>query len=62
MRQIPHRVTSSGEFEQEGMTLELMNEWNRVYAGPAPMIIINGRAKASPTIEEVVAEYDRCKE
>ena len=44
------------------MTLELMNEWNRVYAGPAPMIIINGRAKASPTIEEVVAEYDRCKE
>lgn len=56
------RVTSSIGFVQEGITLELINSWNRVKEGPEPIVVINGKAKANPTVEEVVAEYDHSRD
>ncbi|MFH1146960.1 MAG: hypothetical protein V1736_04560 [Pseudomonadota bacterium] len=41
------------------MTPELINAWNRVNEGPSPIVIVNSKAKANPTVDEVVAEYSR---
>jgi len=37
--------------------MPLVNRTNVVLGGEIPIVIINGRAKANPTIEEVQAEY-----
>jgi uncharacterized protein HemX len=37
--------------------IPLLNRTNTVLGGEIPIVIINGRAKANPTIEEVRAEY-----
>jgi hypothetical protein len=55
---IPYRETSRANFS----TLASQAEANRVMSvmnGPVPVVYVNGRAKANPTPEEVVAEYRR---
>lgn len=55
---VPYRQTDSAEFS----SLTTQEEANRVMAvmnGPIPIVYVNGRAKANPTPEEVVAEYRR---
>jgi hypothetical protein len=37
--------------------MPLVNRTNEVLGGEIPIVIINGRAKANPTVEEVRAEY-----
>jgi hypothetical protein len=37
--------------------MPLLNRTNTVLGGEIPIVIINGRAKANPTAEEVQAEY-----
>lgn len=37
--------------------MPLLNHTNAVLGGEIPIVIINGRAKANPTAEEVRAEY-----
>jgi len=37
--------------------MPLVNLTNAVLGGEIPIVIINGRAKANPTVEEVQAEY-----
>lgn len=57
-RNIPYRETSSANFS----ALSSQEEVARVTAvmeGPIPIVYVNGRAKANPTVEEVVAEYRR---
>ncbi len=55
---VPYRQTSHAEFsnltsqEQADRVTEVMN-------GPIPIVYVNGRAKANPTPEEVIAEYGR---
>ena len=57
-QRIPYRETSNADFS----TLSSQEEANRVMSvmnGPVPVVYVNGRAKANPTPEEVVAEYRR---
>ena len=37
--------------------MPLVNRTNEVLGGEIPIVILNGRAKANPTVEEVQAEY-----
>ena len=55
---IPYRETSSADFS----TISSQDEADRVMRvmnGPVPVVYVNGRAKANPAPEEVVAEYRR---
>lgn len=55
---IPYQQSSNATFS----TLASQDEADRVTAvmnGPVPVVFVNGRAKANPTSEEVVAEYRR---
>lgn len=55
---VPYRQTDSAQFS----TLNSQEEADRVTAvmnGPIPIVYVNGRAKANPTPEEVLAEYRR---
>jgi hypothetical protein len=55
---IPYRETSSAQYS----ALSSQDEAARVMAvmeGPIPIVYVDGRAKANPTAEEVVAEYRR---
>lgn len=57
-QRIPYQETSNADFS----TLSSQDEANRVMSvmnGPVPVVYVNGRAKANPTPEEVVAEYRR---
>jgi hypothetical protein len=36
---------------------ELTQAWNTVMQGMPPIVYINGKAKANPTLEDVVTEY-----
>ena len=36
---------------------ELSRAWNTVMKGTPPIVYINGKAKANPTLEDVVTEY-----
>lgn len=58
VERIPYRETSQADFS----SLTSQEEANRVMAvmnGPIPIVYVNGRAKANPTPEAVVAEYRR---
>jgi hypothetical protein len=41
--------------------MPLLSRTNTVLGGEIPIVIINGRAKANPTVEEVQAEYSAGK-
>ena len=59
-QRIPYRETSSANFN----ALSSQEEAERVMAvmnGPIPIVYVDGRAKANPTPEEVVAEYRRSR-
>jgi len=42
--------------------MPLLNRTNVVLGGEIPIVIINGRAKSNPTVEEVQAEYSAANE
>lgn len=53
---VPYRQTDSASFS----SLASQDQADRVMAvmnGPIPIVYVNGRAKANPTPEEVLAEY-----
>ncbi|HJR74367.1 MAG TPA: hypothetical protein VJ806_12085 [Luteimonas sp.] len=55
---VPYRQTDSAEFS----SLTSQEQADRVTAvmnGDIPIVYVNGRAKANPTPEEVIAEYRR---
>lgn len=54
---IPVRRTSQVNFEFSGGSSDMLNRINRVMNAEPPIVFVNGRAKANPTLAEVVAEY-----
>jgi hypothetical protein len=36
---------------------ELLRSWDNVSKSPPPLVIINGKAKSNPTLQQVVDEY-----
>lgn len=40
---------------------EILTQTNAVLSGTIPIVIVNGMAKANPTLDDVVAEYRRSK-
>lgn len=59
-QRVPYTRTSSANYND----LASAEEASRVTAvmnGPVPVVYVNGRAKANPTPQEVVAEYRRGK-
>lgn len=59
---IPNRRTNS--YVVSNITREqmpLLKRTNAVLSGEIPIVIINGMAKANPSVDEVVAEYRRNK-
>jgi hypothetical protein len=61
MKGVPHKLTSSISF-QPTQQAELMRAWQSVSAGPPPIVVINGKARANPTIEQIVDEYSQADE
>jgi hypothetical protein len=55
---MPHKLTSSISFQPTGEA-ELMQAWKSVSAGPPPIVVINGKARSNPTIEQIVDEYSQ---
>ena len=53
---IPCRFVTSVQNIQQG-DQELTQAWNTVMQGMPPIVYINGKAKANPTLEDVVTEY-----
>jgi hypothetical protein len=50
------------EFEQMAVDSQpLMSRTNAVLSGKAPIVVIDGMAKANPTVSEVAAEYQRSR-
>jgi hypothetical protein len=43
------------------MSQPLMSNTNAVLGGKAPIVVINGMAKANPKVSEVAAEYQRSR-
>jgi hypothetical protein len=63
-RGIPNRRTSSYSLKLGEKTDELQDAVKRtmeVMNGTIPAVFINGMAKSNPTLDEVVAEYERTK-
>lgn len=61
---IPNRRSSSFSLNLKEPTAELQAAVKRttdVMNGTIPAVFINGMAKANPTLDEVVAEYERTK-
>ncbi len=55
---IPVRRTSQVNFEfSGGDSSDLLNRINRVMNAEPPIVFVRGRAKANPTLAEIVAEY-----
>lgn len=52
---IPCRLTTSVQVQQGDQ--ELIRAWNNVMQGTPPIVYINGKAKANPTLDDVVTEY-----
>ncbi len=57
-RGMPHKSTSSISFQPTGEA-ELMQAWQSVSAGLPPIVVINGKARSNPTIEQIVDEYSQ---
>lgn len=54
---IPVTRMHSISFNITGPDNSALQQINSVMNGPLPIVIVNGRAKSSPTLAEVVAEY-----
>lgn len=62
MKGIPSRATSSWQLDIQKLKSDpdertKINGWKTVSAGGSPIVFINGRAKAQPTVEEIVTAY-----
>lgn len=53
---VPYRQTDSAEFSNI-VSQEQADQVIAVMEGPIPVVYVNGRAKANPSAEEVLAEY-----
>ena len=53
---IPNQLTSSISF-QPVQQAELVSAWQSVNKGLVPIVIIRGKAKSNPTVQEVLDEY-----
>ncbi len=58
---IPASRASSANFPADGMSPESVMHMNSVMAGALPAVFVNGTGKANPSVEEVVAQYNRTK-
>lgn len=54
---IPYRVVQEITFV-DGADAELVSGWKEMSRGGLPIVFINGRAKANPTITQVVTEFN----
>lgn len=54
-RHIPYTRTNSASFRSYNDP-DLMQRLNAVMTGPPPIVFVNGKGRANPTIEEVLAE------
>jgi hypothetical protein len=54
---IPYRIAHDISFV-EGADAELTSGWTEMSRGGLPIVFINGRAKANPTINQVVTEFN----
>jgi hypothetical protein len=58
MKNMPHKLASSISF-QPTQEAELVRAWQSVSAGPPPIVVIHGKARSNPTIEQIVDEYSQ---
>ena len=56
---IPHAVLQEATFDVDGSDQAVMARIKSVMEGDGPPVFVRGRAKANPSIDEVVAEYRR---
>lgn len=55
--EIPHVRLDEASFDIDGSDSELMARFKQVMEGDGPPVFVRNKAKANPSIEEVVAEY-----
>jgi len=48
----------TSEISYDGMDSALLQRVNAVLGGDVPIVAVNGRMKANPSLEEVIAEYE----
>jgi hypothetical protein len=56
-RDIPHLRAHHVEFAPQGLTSADLRRINAVLHGELPAVLVKGRGKANPTLDEVLAEY-----
>lgn len=56
-RGIPHVRAQNAHFDLAGEDRDQVERIGSIMNGAVPIVFVNGRAKANPTLEEVVAEY-----
>lgn len=54
---IPHVVLDEASFDIDGSDPVLMTRFRSVMEGNGPPVFVRSRAKAAPSLDEVVAEY-----
>ena len=54
---IPVTQTNSFSFQISGDDAAAMDRINEIQQGEPPIVFVYGRAKSSPSLEEVIAEY-----
>jgi hypothetical protein len=59
-RSIAHKFSTSLEVSGEP-TPELLDALSRVMKGNPPIVFINGTAKADPTLEDILVQYQDTK-
>jgi hypothetical protein len=57
-RNISHMIVSEVRFSAP-MKQELLHNWEKVMQGPVPHVFVNGKAKASPSLDQIVEEISR---
>ena len=57
-RGIPYVQSGHSEFDITPQTRYDKHQLDAVMMGPTPVVLIRGRAKANPSLEEVLAEYN----
>lgn len=60
-RNIPFTRSHHADFDFPNPDPEVLDRLNAVMNGKVPIVFMNGKGKANPTIDEVVAEYNANK-
>ncbi|MGH8158919.1 MAG: hypothetical protein ACREPQ_12425 [Rhodanobacter sp.] len=55
---IPHVRLDGASFDIDGSDQEVMTRFKRVMEGNGPPVFVRNKAKANPSLDEVVAEYN----